>query len=199
MLRRFAAFFLALAVLFATEPTAAQNAPAAPAQPKPQIALDAVALTILIKSTIIALQQANVTGNYSVLRDLGTPVFRERFNQTHLAEVFANLRNRGINLNPAIVLSPTLAKQPQVTEQGVLQVEGAFATQPLQIQFNISFQLIDGAWRIQGLAVDAAPPPGVANAEPAKGTSASSGQNPPGKPAAKTAAKPAKADKKTAN
>ena len=41
--------------------------------------METVQLVALIKSTIMALQHANQTGNYSVLRDLGSPVFRERF------------------------------------------------------------------------------------------------------------------------
>ena len=40
-----------------------------------------VTLAVLIKGTVTALDQANLTGNYSVLRDLGTPVFREKFDQ----------------------------------------------------------------------------------------------------------------------
>ncbi len=53
---------------------AAPEAPQAEQQPN----IDPVVLAMLIKSTILALQHANQTGNYSVLRDLGTPLFRER-------------------------------------------------------------------------------------------------------------------------
>lgn len=33
-------------------------------------------LNLLIRTTLIAVNQANFTGNYSVLRDLGTPQFQ---------------------------------------------------------------------------------------------------------------------------
>jgi hypothetical protein len=143
---------------------AAQNAkpPAAAAQPKPgQMTIDGAALAILIKGTVMALHQANVTGNYSVLRDLGTPIFRERFDQTALANAFANLRARKVNLGPALLVAPNLTKNPELNQNGELVLVGDFPTQPLQIHFELLFLQLDGVWRLAGLAVDAVLPPGA--------------------------------------
>ena len=78
--------------------------------------METVQLAALIKSTIMALQHANQTGNYSVLRDLGTPVFRERFDLAQLTAIFSNLRSRSVNLSPVLFLAPNLTKQPELTE-----------------------------------------------------------------------------------
>lgn len=117
--------------------------------------IDEIALAILIKSALIAVQQANSTGNYSVLRDLGTPAFRERFDQAKLTAIFATFRARGINLSPVLMLLPNLSKPVELTPQGQLRVEGNFPTRPLQIQYALVFQQQDGAWRLDGVAVDA--------------------------------------------
>jgi hypothetical protein len=158
------------------------------------LAIDAITLTIMIKSAIVALNQANQTGNYSVLRDLGTPVFRERYSQANLTDIFANLRNRGVNLAPAIILSPNLSKPPNLDDQGLLHLEGEFLTQPLQIQFKMIFRKIDAVWRIEGIAVDAT--------QPMPGAIVSTGSEPkqppqPSKtePGQKAAAKPQKGGK----
>jgi len=119
--------------------------------------METVQLVTLIKSTIMAVQHANQTGNYSVLRDLGSPVFRERFDQARLTAVFANLRSRGVNLSPVLFLAPNLTKQPEMTEGNELHVVGDFPTQPLQIQYEMLFLELDGVWRLNGLAVDAVP------------------------------------------
>jgi len=156
--------------------TLAQTQPARPPQAaKPETGpqnaapqLDSVLLLMLVKSVVVAVQHANQTGNYSVLRDLGTPVFRERFDQARLTAIFANMRARGVNLSPAIVLAPTLSKKPEISPQGILNLTGAFPTQPLQIQFNLFFQQLDGIWRIEGLAVDAVPAQGQAQASMAQ-------------------------------
>ena len=119
--------------------------------------METVQLVTLIKSTIMAVQHANQTGNYSVLRDLGSPVFRERFDQARLTAVFANLRSRGVNLSPVLFLAPNLTKQPEMTEGNELHLVGDFPTRPLQIQYEMLFVELDGVWRLNGLAVDAVP------------------------------------------
>ena len=135
-----------------------EQAPAKPsASQKQEIKIEAAQLIILIKSTIIALQQANQTGNYSVLRDLGTPIFREHFDQARLASVFADLRNRRVNLYPVLFLAPDLSKPPEITQGGQLHLTGYFATRPVQIQFDILFTTLDGVWRLDGAAIDAIP------------------------------------------
>ncbi len=35
--------------------------------------------SVLIKSTLTALNHGNITGNYTVLRELGSPVFKENY------------------------------------------------------------------------------------------------------------------------
>ncbi len=166
----------------------AKPAPAPQQQQGQQMQIETVQLVAMIKSTIMALQLANQTGNYSVLRDLGTPVFREKFDQAALTRIFANMRQRGVNLTPVLFLPPNLSKQPELTGGNVLHLNGNFATQPAQIVFDMQFMQIDNAWRIEGLAVDAvAPAQAQAAAQPQ--------QQPQQQPDKKPAAKP---DKKAA-
>jgi hypothetical protein len=168
--------------------TPAQPAPStAPAQPK----IDSVVLAVLIKSAVVAVQQANATGNYSVLRDLGTPIFRERYDQVKLANIFSNLR--GVNLNGALLLMPNLTKQPELTPQGQLHVVGNFPTQPLEIRYEALFVQLDGIWRLDGIAVYAVPPGSPeAAASPAAGSSDAQAAQDPSKRKAAFATKKAK-------
>jgi hypothetical protein len=174
----FTAFaFASCAALAQTKPAPAKPAAQAP-QAKQELKMETVQLVALIKSTIMALQHANQTGNYSVLRDLGTPVFRERFDQAQLTAIFSNLRSRGVNLSPVLFLAPNLTKQPELTEGNQLRVAGDFPTQPLKIQYEMLFLQIDGVWRIDGLAVDAVPQQSTA-AAPAPAVSAPASGMPP--------------------
>lgn len=141
---------------------AAQQAKtAAPEAQHQQMTLHASTLIVLIRSTVLALHQANVTGNYSVLRDLGTPVFRERFDQVALTEAFANLRARKIDLSAALLVNPNLSKNPELNKENELVLVGDFPTQPLLIHFDLRFLQVDGVWRLAGIGVDAVPPPGA--------------------------------------
>ena len=153
----FTVFAFASCAAFAeTKPAPAKPAAQAP-QAKQELKMETVQLAALIKSTIMALQHANQTGNYSVLRDLGTPVFRERFDLAQLTAIFSNLRSRSVNLSPVLFLAPNLTKQPELTEGNQLRIVGDFPTQPLKIQYEMLFLQIDGVWRIDGLAIDAVP------------------------------------------
>ncbi len=119
--------------------------------------LDNISLAILIKTAVIAVYQANLTGNYSVLRDLGTPGFRDRYDQAKLTGIFASFRARGINLGPTVMLSPILTRPAEFTPSGQVRLIGVFPTQPLQVQYALIFQQSGGSWLIDGVAVDAIP------------------------------------------
>lgn len=155
---------LALAVCGCPALSEATPAAGNPTQKTPQPEIDPIVAAMLIKTTIIALQHANQTGNYTVLRDMGTPVFRERFDPARLAAIFSNLRARGINLSPVLMLSPNLEKPPEFNEQRQLRLIGNFPTQPLQIRYELLFLQVDGVWRIEGMAVDAVPAQAAAGA-----------------------------------
>src|SRR5437870_3771185 len=47
--------------------------------------------TMLVKNALTAANHANITGNYTVLRDLGTSAFRQRNSAAQLAATFENL------------------------------------------------------------------------------------------------------------
>ena len=133
------------AALAETKPAPAKPAAQAP-QAKQEMKMETAQLVGLIKSTIMALQHANQTGNYSVLRDLGTPVFRERFDQAQLTAVFYNLRKRGIDFTPILFLPADLTRKPEMTAGNELHIVGDFQTEPLRIQYDLLFS--SNRWRL---------------------------------------------------
>jgi len=64
--------------------------------PKPA-QIDRNGVLILIRETMLALDQANKTGNYTVLRDLGSPAFQQN-NAARLGEIFASERRDNLDL-----------------------------------------------------------------------------------------------------
>src|SRR5690348_9504462 len=68
---------------------AAPPAARAPVVPQPIVAL------ALVRSVMLAVDQANKTGNYTVLRDLGSPSFRAANDAAKLAQIFAAIRSQG--------------------------------------------------------------------------------------------------------
>src|SRR3954451_23191219 len=73
--------------------------------------IDRNGVLILIRSTLIALDQGNKTGNYTVLRDLRAPGFQAN-TAARLAEIFATQRKDNIDLSGVAVLDPQLSLLP---------------------------------------------------------------------------------------
>ena len=99
-----------------------------------------------------AVDHANRSGNYSVLRDLGSPGFQANNNAASLAGVFAALRSQQVDLSETLIVQPTfdIAK---MNEPGVLRLRGSFPLRPAPILFDLLFQWRDGGWRLHGIAV----------------------------------------------
>lgn len=63
-------------------------------RPAVQTEGDRLLLLSLLESTLIAVNNANLTGNYSVLKELASPTFQARFSLTNLADVRTNASSR---------------------------------------------------------------------------------------------------------
>lgn len=127
-----------------------------PAMPSPEDMLG------LIRSTLIALNQANQTGNYTVLRDLAAPDFRNANDASRLGAIFQVLRTQSVDLTPLLRISPEVSKAPAIDQRGLLGLVGYFPTQPLRVNFDLAFELSGDVWRAYSLSVFLAPPPAPA-------------------------------------
>ncbi len=112
---------------------------------------------ILIKNALLAVNQGNLTGNYTVLRDLSSPGFRERNSAADLAAIFQNIRQQKVDLSPIVVLDPVL-NQPRINADGQLILEGCFEAQLMRITFQLLFiKAPTNGWMIHGVSLNAVP------------------------------------------
>jgi hypothetical protein len=163
----------------ASAPTAAPSGQAAPQQ----LNIAPSALVILVRSVLIALDQANKTGNYSVLRDLGSPGFRLVNTPARLAEIFANQRKSNFDLSNVAILDPQITVAPHIESDGLAHFTGFFPATGGELRFEFALQLVDQRWQLFGLTTNFVP----AGQDPAQ-TSSSAPTPPPAQaPAAKAA------------
>src|SRR5262252_10064156 len=142
------------------------------ARPPTPAPIDRNGVLILIRSTLFALDHANKTGNYTVLRDLGSPGFQTN-TAARLAEIFASQRKDNIDLSGVVVLDPQLTLLPQIEANGMMHMAGFFPSVPTQVNFELAYAPVGGRWRLFALSVSfgqaapAAPqPPAAAPAAP---------------------------------
>lgn len=178
----------AIVALVSVAASAALAKDAAPPPAAPPQDVSGAEMSMLIRTTMVALHQANLTGNYTVLRDLGAGVLRASNSAADLAVRFAEFRQRGFNLAPTVLFDAVLDEKPKLTTDGQLQLVGHFPTKPQEVIFDLTFRYEVGAWRIALLQVgsrmavasaDAAKP---AEAGVPKPKAAAEGLIPPTKP-----------------
>ncbi len=110
----------------------------------------------MIWSTVAAVDHANRSGNYSVLRDISAQAFQINYNPAKLTEIFAGLRNSNIDLSTALLVPPTYYEAPQMVREDLFRVKGLFQLRPISITFDMFFQWEQGRWKLAGIDIQPA-------------------------------------------
>lgn len=139
----------------AQQPQQARPAPAPAQAPSAGPVPDQLTVLKLLWGTMAAVDQANRTGNYSVLRDLGSSSFQSGSNPTTLAAAFTPLRDQGIDLGDTLLAMPNWTQAPGV-QGGQLRMSGSFPMRTAPIVFDMAF-IWERGWRLHGLAVRSQP------------------------------------------
>jgi hypothetical protein len=160
-----------------------------PAQEPKPAQIDRNGVLILVRSTLLAIDQANKTGNYTVLRDLGAPGFQAANTAARLGEIFANLRRDRIDLSGVAVLEPQLTLLPEIESNGMMRMSGFFPSVPAEVKFELLYAPVDGQWKLFGVSVALGQSGPVA---PQPAPAAPPAASAPAAPAAAPAKKPAK-------
>ena len=132
-----------LAVVFAALVGAMLAASPAFAQKAP----DPVTQEVLVKSTLLTFNDANVTGNYTVMHAKLAKPFRDKFSPDRLKEVFKVFHEKQIDIDLIAAKQPTASKPVQVNDSGVLQLHGYFDTSPSRVHYELDYIMSDGEWK----------------------------------------------------
>lgn len=171
---------MAVAIAASVVPAAAQAEQKGEAPKAANI--DRNGVYILVRSVILALDQANKTGNYTVLRDIGAPGFQQANTAARLGDIFSKQRADKLDLSGVAAIDLQVSHQPQIESNGLMRITGFFPSVPQQVNFELLFAPVEGQWRLFGLSVNLgqaapaapAPPPAppAAKQPPAKQSNA---------------------------
>jgi len=128
-----------------------------PHSAQPQVQVSVEQALYLIRSTLLTLNDANRSGNYTVLRDLAAPDFQAKNTAADLALIFSDLRQRKFDLFAVALAAPQLTAAPVLDANKMLRLTGFFPTRPAQINFDLVYRNVGGQWQLFGIAV-ATPP-----------------------------------------
>lgn len=148
------AFLFALAAMgLPAVPAMGQTQGTVYAPPAARPVPDQLEMAKLIWSTLLAVDHANRSGNYSVLRDMSAQGFQINNDPARLAQIFAGLRESRIDLSNSLVLAPTFFEPPRQIQTDVFNVKGVFQLRPVGIQFDLFYQWEQGRWKLFGIDI----------------------------------------------
>ena len=128
-------------VLSLSTPLMAQNIPSEEAQ------------EAVIKSSLMTFNDANLSGNYSVLNALGSKPFRESLSADKLKDAFKGFRDKEIDLSAIVLAEPKSTKPTKIDSDGVMYTEGYFDTPKMRVNYSLKHLLSDGKWKLLGITV----------------------------------------------
>jgi hypothetical protein len=139
-------------------PVAASAGPRTPRKPHAAPGLTPQQ-TYLIRATLLALDDANQTGNYTVLRDRAGAAFRQKNSAADLAQTFHGFRQNQIGMQAVALVDPVLLVPAQRPTPETLILTGQVPLAPRAIVFELGFVADGGQWKLDQVAIGLAKPP----------------------------------------
>ena len=112
-----------------------------------------VAQEMLARTTLLTFNDANTTGNYSVLQVKLSKPFRDQFSADRLKETFKEFAEKHIEIDSIAVKPMVPAKETAIDGDGVLRMEGYFDTAPKKVKYKLGFIRSEGEWKPVGINV----------------------------------------------
>lgn len=110
-------------------------------------------LARLVWTTMVTLDNANRTDNYTVLHALGSQEFRKANSPDSLRATFKTLRDQRVDVGRAILVSPTYYMTPGFTPDGLLRLRGGFEFRPNAVRFDLLYTMSGGGWQLDAISV----------------------------------------------
>ncbi len=115
---------------------------------------------ILIKTALLTFNDANLTGNYTVLHAKLAKPFRDKSTPDGLKQMFKAFGDQKIDIGLISAMSPVVSKDALINAvRGSLELRGYFATKPSRITYELDFLPSEGEWKLALIDVRVRPAP----------------------------------------
>jgi hypothetical protein len=112
---------------------------------------------MLIKTYLLTLNDANLTGNYSVLQARLAKPFRDQFSADRLKEIFKPFVDKNMDWGVIVTKQPVAKEEATIDKRGALVLRGYFDTAPSRLHYELDFIPSEGEWKPIKLNVNVKP------------------------------------------
>ena len=106
---------------------------------------------VMVKTTLLTLNDANLTGNYDVMHAKMATAFREKFGSNTLEQAFKAFAGRHIDVIAATPLVTT--EEARIDDNGALMLRGYFDTTPSRLNYALDYAISEGEWKLVAIDV----------------------------------------------
>jgi hypothetical protein len=110
---------------------------------------------VLVRTTLMTFNDANMTGNYAVLLAKSSRQFQSQITADKLASAFEAFRTNELFFEGAVSAHRDAAEKPSIDSEGALVLAGAFKTEDMQVKYRLRFVQNGKLWKLLGINVDA--------------------------------------------
>jgi hypothetical protein len=101
---------------------------------------------VMVKTSLLTFNDANLTGNYAVMHARMAKPFREKFSADTLKQAFKAFAGHHIDIVAARPIVPT--EEARIAGNGTLMLRGYFDTTPSRLSYELDFAASEGEWKL---------------------------------------------------
>ena len=108
----------------------------------------------LIYQTIITINNASQSRDYSVLRALSAPEFQNKYSLQDLRNTLDGLQANKVNLREMTLFDPVIEKKQILQSEKIFRLKGYMPTAPIRMRFEFQYQYVELKWRLFAMSLD---------------------------------------------
>jgi hypothetical protein len=109
---------------------------------------------VLIGTTLMTLNDANMTNNYSVFYAKASKEWQAQTTAEKLQAAFEPLRKKAMSFEELVTADYASYEKAKFDPDGALVLAGVFKTDDMEVKYRLRFVKNDSAWKVLGINVD---------------------------------------------
>jgi hypothetical protein len=118
---------------------------------------NAIEQEILIKTSLLTLNDANLANNYVVLHARLSKPFRDQFTPDQLKKAFKTFADQKADWGIIAAKPPVPTEEAKIDDNGALLLRGYFDTRPSRVYYDLDFVPSENEWKVIKLNVNVKP------------------------------------------
>jgi hypothetical protein len=110
---------------------------------------------VLVRSTLMTFNDANMTGNYSVFIAKASKQFQSQIAPEKLTSSLESFRTNQFFFESVVAEDYDSTEKPMIDAEGGLNLGGVFKTDDMEVKYKLRFIQNDSKWKLLGFNVDA--------------------------------------------